>query len=125
MIVGRYDFRWRRRDSHALIVLLAICACVLAFKAVTHPLHFGPQVPVDADRVASAAEKINPNTATVASLRRLGGIGPVKAAAIFDYAAAHGRATFTKPEDLTAVKGIGPATVERLRPYLIFPPQGD
>lgn len=28
---------------------------------------------------------------------------------------------FTKPEDLLPIKGIGPKTLERIRPYLLFP----
>lgn len=30
---------------------------------------------------------------------------------------------FTKPEDLLPIKGIGPATLEKIRPYLQFPAQ--
>ena len=125
MIVGQYDFRLRRQDVHALIILMLFCAGVAAFLAAGRPVHFGSKIPVDADRAASAAEKINPNTATVASLCRLGGIGPVKAAAIAEYAAARGGSAYSRAEDLSAVKGIGPVAVERLRPYLIFPSRGD
>jgi competence protein ComEA len=70
-------------------------------------------------------EKINPNHAACVSLARLPGIGPTRAAMIVAhrerFARANGRATaFGRPEDLAIIKGIGPATVEKMRPWLRF-----
>jgi competence protein ComEA len=48
---------------------------------------------------------ININTATLAQLDSLPGIGPVLAQRILDYRAAHG--PFTAPGQLTLVEGIG------------------
>ncbi|MDR0883321.1 MAG: helix-hairpin-helix domain-containing protein [Oscillospiraceae bacterium] len=62
--------------------------------------------------------KVNVNTASVVELQALPGIGPTKAQAIADYRAAHG--AFLSPEDLLGVKGIGKATLDKLRPYLLF-----
>ncbi len=73
-------------------------------------------------------ERINPNTATVGSLVRLEGVGPVRAHAIVDYRQAHaadGRRVFAGPGDLEAVHGIGPKTVEKMSPYLDFGEPGD
>jgi hypothetical protein len=76
--------------------------------------------------------KINPNTAEWWELDELPGIGEVKARAIVAYReefrsaalAANPRAepppAFQKAEDLAQVKGIGPATVEKMRPMLTF-----
>ncbi|UCG32768.1 MAG: helix-hairpin-helix domain-containing protein [Phycisphaerales bacterium] len=76
--------------------------------------------------------KINPNTAEWWELDELPGIGEVKARAIVAYReeyrsaalAANPRAepspAFQKPEDLAQVKGIGPATVEKMRSMLTF-----
>ena len=61
-------------------------------------------------------ETISINSASVADLARLPGVGPVRAQAIFDYRKEHG--PFTTVDDLTAVKGIGSAIVEELRPYV-------
>ncbi|MGA2265888.1 MAG: helix-hairpin-helix domain-containing protein [Phycisphaerae bacterium] len=121
MIFPRYETAWRRPHVAAMAVLLAAGAVVLALRWADRPVRLGAVLPVMPSRVAEATEKINPNTATVGSLRRLSGLGPVKAQAIADYAAAHGGAAFRRPEDLAAVNGIGPALVERLRPYLVFP----
>jgi competence protein ComEA len=76
--------------------------------------------------------RINPNTATWWELDELPGIGEVKARAIVAFREQHSaeaRAAnpgvrpppaFSKPEDLKQVKGIGPATVEKMRPMLTF-----
>lgn len=56
---------------------------------------------------------INLNTADVAQLDTLAGVGPVTAQAIVDWREANGR--FTSVDDLLDVKGIGPATLADLR----------
>lgn len=61
-------------------------------------------------------QKVNLNTATEAELETLPGIGPKKAQAILEYRETHG--FFSSYEALLDVDGIGPATLERLKPYL-------
>ena len=126
----RYDLAWSRGDLARLI-----WPCILAGAALIHagwPQHlwFGSEPPIDSGRIALAAEKIDPNTATAASLRRLGGIGPVKAHAIVQYrqppgfCPVHGhrlRHRFLRPDDLANVHGIGPKIVGRIKPHLAFP----
>lgn len=67
---------------------------------------------------SSAAERglININTASMEKLQELKGIGPALAQAIVDYRNEHG--PFQRTEDLLEVKGIGPKTLEDLRPYI-------
>ena len=74
----------------------------------------------DSQRVMRAAERIDPNTATVASLRRLPGIGPVRARAIVDYRADK-KAPFVTLEDLHHVRGIGPGTTQRIADEMALP----
>ena len=61
-------------------------------------------------------ERININTASVADLTRLPGIGEVKAQNIVDYRTANG--PFIVPEDLIKVSGIGQVTLEGLLDYV-------
>ena len=56
------------------------------------------------------------NDATLEDLRRLPGIGPKRAAAVFALRSKLGR--FHRVEDLLRVKGIGRTTLKRLRPLV-------
>jgi len=64
----------------------------------------------------STALAININTATANQLVSLPGIGEVNAAAIVDYRSKFG--AFEVVEDLLFVDGIGPATLEEIRPFI-------
>ena len=59
---------------------------------------------------------VNVNTATEPELETLTGVGPVLAAAILQYRTDHG--PFTAVDQLMDVSGIGPATLEALRPQV-------
>lgn len=67
-------------------------------------------------------ERINPNTASVASLVRLPGIGKARALDIIHYRQTHAsdEPVFKTASDLEAIKGIGPKTAEKLAPWLTF-----
>lgn len=64
--------------------------------------------------VTIVEERIDPNTATVASLMRLPGIGRVRAMDIVT------QRPFSAAADLDRVRGIGPKTLEKIAPYLTF-----
>jgi competence ComEA-like helix-hairpin-helix protein len=104
----------RRLHATALAAATAFCLAaglVLAFQNTGAP-------------IASPAGGLNPNTATAASLERLPGIGPARAAAIIDYRRnlqAGGKwQAFKRLEDLQKVKGIGPKTAGALAGLLVF-----
>lgn len=63
-----------------------------------------------------AAESICINTSSKEELMRLPGIGPAYAGRIVAFRAEHG--PFRRLEELRQVKGIGPKTFERVKPYL-------
>lgn len=65
---------------------------------------------------------LNLNEATQEALESLPGIGEVKASAIIAYRDLIGG--FTSIDELIYVNGIGPATLESIRDYLIIEPQG-
>ena len=61
---------------------------------------------------------INVNRADALELQLLPSIGPVLADRILAHRQEHGH--FHSPADLDAVKGIGPKTIQKISPYLIF-----
>lgn len=86
--------------------------------------------PVETVRYAQATERLtagpgsparlNLNTATVAELELLPGIGPGRARKIVEHRAAHG--PFLTVDELKAVRGLGPATIQRITPLLEIRP---
>lgn len=62
------------------------------------------------------ARKINLNSATREELELLPGIGPALAGRIIEHRGTRG--PFRRVEDLARVSGIGPRTLERLRPHV-------
>ena len=60
---------------------------------------------------------VNVNTATLTELQMLPGIGESRAQAVLE--ARKARGGFAKLDDLLEVKGIGTASLERLRPHLV------
>ena len=64
----------------------------------------------------SKSKLLNVNTASSSELQALPGIGPKKADAIVTFRTANG--PFRQVEDLVQVKGIGPKTLDKLRPLV-------
>ena len=63
----------------------------------------------------SGTTLININSAGETELEELPGVGPVTAAAIIDYRTQNG--PFATVDDLIDVTGIGPSTLEQIRPF--------
>jgi competence protein ComEA len=82
-----------------------------------------PPVPAPYPRPGGAAKKLQPgdppvnvNAAPVDELMRLPGVGPVTAQAIV---AARAEKPFRSVADLDRVRGIGPKTLDKLRPFVV------
>jgi comEA protein len=70
---------------------------------------------------AAPLQRISVNGASAAELERLPGIGPALAQRIIAYRETYG--SFRSFQDLGHVKGIGPRTLDRLRPLVSLSPQ--
>ena len=70
-----------------------------------------------------AARRVDINTADVAELERLPGVGPALAARIVADRQAHG--PFGSLEELSRVPGIGPKTSEALQTYVAIGAESD
>lgn len=97
-----------------MIRLLTLVLCVLCFG----PLAAAQESKPPADMAAAAP--ININTATVAQLETLPGIGRATAERILEYRQKIGG--FKKIEDLMNVRGIGEKSFLRLKPLVTITP---
>ena len=94
----------------AALLLLALAASPPAVADV--PTTDGATGPA-----GGVAGRVDVNAASAAALAAaLPGVGPVKAAAIVAHREANG--PFASPDALVEVRGIGPKTLERLRPLI-------
>ncbi len=75
--------------------------------------------PLQVQSSNAAASLIDPNTASAVELERLNGIGPAMSARIVEWREQNGE--FLTAEDLLAIPGIGPATLDRFRSQLSLP----
>ncbi|MGH2729139.1 MAG: helix-hairpin-helix domain-containing protein [Actinomycetota bacterium] len=102
----------RRGDLDALNL-----AQVLADGMKVTVSRIGQAAPPDAGSGEEpASDAVSLNSADQAALEEVPGIGPVTAAAILEHRTRIG--TFQSLDQLLDVTGIGPATLESLRPYL-------
>ncbi len=98
----------------AALLLTTLATLAIALNTPAEP----PPTPTTALTTASVAARININTATPAELRALPRIGPTLAERIATERDRRG--PFRSLNDLDAVKGIGPKTLEQLAPLIDF-----
>jgi DNA uptake protein ComE-like DNA-binding protein len=112
--------------------VIATIACGLliyvSVRFFCNPVHLPDPLPSHGDRATELADRLDPNTATAAQIAAIPNIGEKLAATIVEYRlrAEHdhpGKTVFTSIYSLTVIRGIGPAKLETLRAYLIFPPK--
>jgi len=96
--------RFARRCQFALTI---VAACFLAAAASQGQKKL-PAKPLDL------------NTATVAELTQLPGVGPSRAKAIVQFREKSG--PFQRVEDLLVIRGISKARLQKLRPYVTVTP---
>jgi competence protein ComEA len=113
--------KWGAVAVLGTVAIVGICWVILsnrtrpaivpaAAPSATQPGDLPPPAP------ATTGSLLDINTATAAQLEHLPGIGPALAARIVADRSKHGR--FTSVDQLDRVEGIGPKTLEKLKPYL-------
>ncbi|MGS0677327.1 ComEA family DNA-binding protein [Shewanella sp. 125m-1] len=99
------------------VILSVLClSSLLIFPAVSATKVAEAPTSQQAKQSKAKSELIKINSATIAQLSALSGIGEAKAAAIVEYRQQHGN--FNSIEQLTEVKGIGEKLIEKNRSKL-------
>jgi competence protein ComEA len=117
---------WTPKQRVALSVVIAAILLLLVIRYSQNRTYIAnPQPPEGLELL----DRIDPNTADESTLAALPNIGPAMARRIVEereqYRLAHpDHPPYRQISDLDRVKGIGPATIENLRPYLTFPAIG-
>jgi len=121
-----HNYQLVHRRSVAATAVLMLLAGFFLFGYARHRLYVGCPLKADFANQRLLADKINPNTASWASLSRLPGIGPARAQAMVSYREEFRRQigsngpAFKTSGDLERVKGIGQVIAGRIEKYLIF-----
>jgi hypothetical protein len=121
---------WTRRQRAVLAGVVLVLCGVYFVVALKHPRRVDDPPPPMGDRANALATRIDANTADWPAWAGLPLIGEKRAKEIVAFREAWvaerpGEVAFEKAEDLMRVKGIGKATVEALKPYLLFPSQNE
>jgi competence protein ComEA len=101
----------RRSAQVALATFLAVLLGLLAFRGYGTRLGARPT-----EHVPAAVRQVDLNRAEPIELEQVDGIGPKLARAIDDHRRERG--PFRTVDDLHAVHGFGPATVNKVRPFV-------
>ncbi|MEA2581793.1 MAG: hypothetical protein QOE83_2685 [Actinomycetota bacterium] len=103
--------------SNADLSSLNLAALLVDGSQIVVPKEGGTEVPTaEGSPGSTGGTLVNINSASETELETLTGVGPVLAAAILQYRTDHG--PFTSVDQLEDVSGIGPATLEALRPQV-------
>jgi len=116
---------WTEKQRVALGVILLGVTVVLGVRYYFNQSRIANPQPDVGARAGELYERVDPNTADWAALAALPQIGPAIARRIVEereafVAASPGVRAYRELNDLSRVKGIGPATLATLEPYLIF-----
>ena len=117
---------WTPGQRRLIAGLLIVLCVVFAIRYTKSPAYVPDPPPEKGPRYHEVADRIDPNTADVSTLSALPMLGEARARDIVEYrdrrvARFPDQRAFNSADDLLRIKGFGSATVETLRPYLMFP----
>jgi hypothetical protein len=109
-----------------LVALLAALCLMFSLRYACNRAYVPDPPPTRGPRYDEVADRIDPDIADVGTLSALPMIGEKRAQDIVEYretrrARRPGQRVFNTPEDLLQIRGFGRATIELLRPHLLFP----
>ena len=107
----------RPRDRRTATVLTAGVLALMAAVWWRHASEPGGVIDIDRATPLTAKFQVNVNQADWPELMQLPGVGRTLAERVI--AEREERGAFQSVEELTRVDGIGPRTIERIRPYLL------
>jgi competence protein ComEA len=106
----------RRADQACVAALVLASVGSIVFFWLWHGGQRGKLIEIDRAAPAEITFQVDVNRAEWPELTLLPGVGESLARRIVEARERHGK--FVSHEDLRRVKGIGPRTLDRLRPYL-------
>ena len=115
------ELAWTRADLAAMMSILLLAAVWLGWESAKSRIEFADQPLANSLRVRDATDRIDPNTASLASMLRLRGIGRVKAGDIIEYRNSHGPNAFRTIGDLMQIHGIKEGTIHNIATDLSLP----
>ena len=119
------ELGWTLPQRRALVFLLSAFLIVLSIKLAVNR-QFVAEHQTQGARAGELASRLDPNTADWQALAAIPNLGEKRAKEIVAYrervrGQKPGAVVYRTVYDLRAIRGIGPATVEKLREYMIFP----
>jgi len=117
---------WTPAQRRGIAAIFSIVIVIFGIGLAMNRATISDPQPARGAMADELADRLDPNFATAAELAAIPGLGEKRAATIVAYrdefAAGHpGHLAFNKAADLENVRGIGPATMESLEGYLVFP----
>ncbi len=112
---------WPRSAQLAMAFLLGVIVTLLTVQVWAY-LPWGSR-PTDLDRRGELTYRIDLNRADRAELLQLPGVGDTLAGRIEEHRRQHG--SFKEVDQLRQVKGVGPARLASLRPFIETGPEAD
>jgi hypothetical protein len=111
---------WSLQQRRALVFIFAGVVVYLSYLLIRDRQYVPDPMPAESPLASALADRVDPNVADVVTLTALPNLGEKAATAIVEYRE-RGAVAFKSGADLLKVRGIGVATVNNLRPYLLFP----